>query len=78
MLHVFCDFDGTITEPDTLRFLTERLGAGPEYYRQRNLLKARVTPEHVGNAVVFFASNLTPTTGATLPVDGGVPDAFPR
>jgi len=50
----------------------------PDYYRQRNLLKARVTPEHVGNAVVFFASNLTPTTGATLPVDGGVPDAFPR
>ncbi len=50
----------------------------PEYYRNRNLLKARVTPEHVGNAVVFFASNLTPTTGATLPVDGGVADAFPR
>src|SRR5438309_1836129 len=49
-----------------------------DYYRQRNLLKAAVTPEHVGNAVVFFASNLTPTTGATLPVDGGVPDAFPR
>ena len=50
----------------------------PEYYRQRNLLKAAVTPEHVGNAVVFFASNLTPTTGATLPVDGGVAEAFPR
>ncbi|HJQ82951.1 MAG TPA: SDR family NAD(P)-dependent oxidoreductase, partial [Candidatus Binatia bacterium] len=50
----------------------------PDYYRQRNLLKATVTAEHVGNAVVFFASNLTPTTGATLPVDGGVPDAFPR
>src|SRR6266478_4793237 len=49
-----------------------------DYYRQRNLLKAVVTAEHVGNAVVFFASNLTPTTGATLPVDGGVPDAFPR
>jgi rhamnulose-1-phosphate aldolase/alcohol dehydrogenase len=49
-----------------------------DYYRQRNLLKATVTGEHVGNAVVFFASNLTPTTGATLPVDGGVPDAFPR
>src|SRR2546428_402985 len=32
MLHVFCDFDGTITEPDTLCFLTERLGAGPEHY----------------------------------------------
>jgi len=49
-----------------------------DYYRQRNLLKAQVTAEHVGNAVVFFASNLTPTTGATLPVDGGVVDAFPR
>src|SRR5262245_38280853 len=49
-----------------------------DYYRQRNLLRATVTGDHVGNAVVFFASNLTPTTGATLPVDGGVADAFPR
>jgi len=49
-----------------------------QYYRGRNLLKATITGEHVGNAVVFFASNLTPTTGATLPVDGGIPDAFPR
>ena len=48
------------------------------FYRQRNLLRARVTPEHVGNAVVFLASNLTPTTGATIPVDGGVAEAFPR
>ncbi len=50
----------------------------PEYYRSRNLLKARVCGHHVGNAVVFFASNATPTTGATLPVDGGVVEAFPR
>jgi NAD(P)-dependent dehydrogenase (short-subunit alcohol dehydrogenase family) len=50
----------------------------PGYYRQRNLLKAEVRAEHVGNAVVFFAANLTPTTGATLPVDGGLPEAFPR
>lgn len=49
-----------------------------EYYRQRNLLKAYVQAEHVGNAVVFFASDQTPTTGATLPVDGGIPAAFPR
>jgi NAD(P)-dependent dehydrogenase (short-subunit alcohol dehydrogenase family) len=49
-----------------------------EYYRQRNLLKVRVTAEHVGNAVVFFAGGLTPTTGATLPIDGGIPAAFPR
>jgi NAD(P)-dependent dehydrogenase (short-subunit alcohol dehydrogenase family) len=50
----------------------------PEYYRGRNLLRARVYGHHVANAVVFFASNATPTTGATLPVDGGVVEAFPR
>ena len=49
-----------------------------EFYRQRNLLRARITPDHVGHAVVFLAANLTPTTGATLPVDGGVVEAFPR
>ena len=50
-----------------------------EYYRQRNLLKVQVTAEHVGNAVVFFASEASSaTTGATLPVDGGIPAAFPR
>ncbi|HET9235025.1 MAG TPA: bifunctional aldolase/short-chain dehydrogenase, partial [Candidatus Eisenbacteria bacterium] len=50
----------------------------PEFYRRRNLLKAPVTGEQVGRAVVFFASKHTPTTGATLPVDGGLPDAAPR
>ncbi|MCX7705998.1 MAG: SDR family NAD(P)-dependent oxidoreductase [bacterium] len=49
-----------------------------EYYRNRNLLKARITPDHVANAVLFFASRQTPTTGATIPVDGGLPDATPR
>ena len=49
-----------------------------EYYRQRNLLKARVTGEDVARAVMFFATRQTPTTGATLPVDGGLPDATPR
>jgi NAD(P)-dependent dehydrogenase (short-subunit alcohol dehydrogenase family) len=48
------------------------------YYRDRNLLKARITPDHVARAVVFFATRQTPTTGATLPVDGGLPDAAPR
>jgi rhamnulose-1-phosphate aldolase/alcohol dehydrogenase len=49
-----------------------------EYYRQRNLLKARITARHVAKAVLFFATRQTPTTGATLPVDGGLPDATPR
>jgi rhamnulose-1-phosphate aldolase/alcohol dehydrogenase len=49
-----------------------------EYYRQRNLLKTRVTGEDVARAVMFFATRQTPTTGATLPVDGGLPEATPR
>jgi rhamnose utilization protein RhaD (predicted bifunctional aldolase and dehydrogenase)/NAD(P)-dependent dehydrogenase (short-subunit alcohol dehydrogenase family) len=49
-----------------------------EYYRNRNLLKARVTAEHVARAVLFFATRQTPTTGATIPVDGGLPDSTPR
>ena len=49
-----------------------------KYYQNRNLLKTEVLADHVGNAVVFFASGLTPTTGATLPVDGGIAEAFPR
>jgi NAD(P)-dependent dehydrogenase (short-subunit alcohol dehydrogenase family) len=49
-----------------------------EYYRSRNLLKARVTAGHVAAAVLFFLRRETPTTGATIPVDGGLPDATPR
>jgi rhamnose utilization protein RhaD (predicted bifunctional aldolase and dehydrogenase)/NAD(P)-dependent dehydrogenase (short-subunit alcohol dehydrogenase family) len=49
-----------------------------DYYRNRNLLKARVTAQHVANGVLFFATRQTPTTGATIPVDGGLPDATPR
>ncbi len=49
-----------------------------EYYRNRNLLKARVTARHVANAVLFFVTHQTPTTGATIPVDGGLPDSTPR
>ncbi|UCF36883.1 MAG: bifunctional aldolase/short-chain dehydrogenase [Acidobacteriota bacterium] len=49
-----------------------------EYYRSRNLLKSGVTARHVGNAVLYFATRQTPTTGATIPVDGGLPDATPR
>jgi rhamnose utilization protein RhaD (predicted bifunctional aldolase and dehydrogenase)/NAD(P)-dependent dehydrogenase (short-subunit alcohol dehydrogenase family) len=49
-----------------------------EYYRSRNLLKAKVTATHVAKAVLFFATRQTPTTGVTIPVDGGLPDATPR
>ena len=48
------------------------------YYQSRNLLKAAVTAEHVSRAVLYFATRQTPTTGATIPVDGGLPDSTPR
>ncbi len=49
-----------------------------EHYRNRCILKSRITAKHVANAVLFFATRQTPTTGATIPVDGGLPDATPR
>ena len=49
-----------------------------DYYRDRNLLKAKITAEHVAKAALFFCTRQTPTTGATIPVDGGLPDATPR
>jgi len=49
------------------------------YYQQRNLLKARVLPEDVAEAVVFFVSQRSAkTTGCILTVDGGLREAFPR
>jgi len=48
------------------------------FYRMRNLLQAEISAQQVGQAVLFFASRCTPTTGASLPVDGGVASAFPR
>jgi len=49
-----------------------------EYYRNRNLLKEKITATHVARAVLYFATRQTPTTGATIPVDGGLPEATPR
>ncbi len=48
------------------------------YYQNRNMLKARITADHVANAVLYFATRQSPTTGATIPVDGGLPDSTPR
>ncbi len=50
-----------------------------DYYRDRNLLRTRVSGLDVAQAVLFLASDRSPsTTGAVLPVDGGVRGAFPR
>lgn len=49
------------------------------YYQQRNLLKAKVLPEDVAEAVCFLVSRRSAkTTGCILTVDGGLREAFPR
>jgi NAD(P)-dependent dehydrogenase (short-subunit alcohol dehydrogenase family)/rhamnose utilization protein RhaD (predicted bifunctional aldolase and dehydrogenase) len=54
----------------------DELGA---FYAQRTLLKREVLPSHVADAVLALTSGLlSRTTGAILPVDGGVTGAFLR
>ncbi len=49
------------------------------FYQQRNLLRARVLPEDVAEAVCFLVSRRSAkTTGCILTVDGGLREAFPR
>ena len=56
-----------------------RLDQLEDFYAERNLLKSRIYAEDVAEAVLFFASDRSAkTTGAILPVDGGVREAFPR
>lgn len=50
-----------------------------EFYRRRNLLQAPIAADDVAEAVLFLAGDRSAkTTGAILPVDGGVRGAFPR
>lgn len=50
-----------------------------EFYRKRNILQATVTADDVAEAALFLASDRSAkTTGAMIPVDGGIKDAFPR
>ena len=49
------------------------------FYAGRSLLGREVTARDVAEAVAFLVSDRSRnTTGAVIPVDGGVPGAFPR
>jgi hypothetical protein len=49
------------------------------FYATRTLLKQEVLPEHVAAAVfALVGGDLSRTTGALIPVDGGVAQAFLR
>ena len=50
-----------------------------DFYRSRNLLQTSIGADDVAEAVLFLAGDrAAKTTGAVLPVDGGVRGAFPR
>ena len=50
-----------------------------DFYARRNLLHRHVTTKNVADAVLFLLSEASSrTTGAVIPVDGGVAAAFPR
>jgi len=51
----------------------------PDFYRRRSLLGLEVRPRDVAEAALFFASDRSSRiTGAWLPVDAGLREAFPR
>ncbi|WP_395141985.1 bifunctional rhamnulose-1-phosphate aldolase/short-chain dehydrogenase [Armatimonas sp.] len=64
-------------ESEETEALREKLAG---FYAQRTLLKKRVTPEAVAEAVFLLASpsRLPLTTGQSLPIDAGLTEAFLR
>lgn len=51
----------------------------PAFYRKRTILGVNIEPDDVAEALLYLASRrAAKTTGAMLPVDGGVGPAFPR
>jgi NAD(P)-dependent dehydrogenase (short-subunit alcohol dehydrogenase family) len=77
-------FEGSgLFSPELRESRARAHGVSPDdleaFYQTRNLLQTRVLAEDVAEAALFFASDRSAkTTGAMLPVDGGIRDAFAR
>ena len=84
ILHPDAVFEGSALWSPELRAERERAqglrpGGIEEAYRKRSLLGRTVRPRDVAEAALFFASERSSrTTGAWLPVDAGLREAFPR
>ncbi len=50
----------------------------PKHYAKRNLLNEIILPEDIANAVFALLAILDKSTGNTINVDGGMPNAFVR
>ena len=84
MLNPDAIFDGSRFWSDEMRNMRAqaygiKASKLPDFYRNRTLLKTEVTADDVAEAALFLAGpRSAKTTGAMLPVDGGVKEAFPR
>ena len=71
IIHPDAVFDTKLWTPEALARSAERYGITVEEYKTRNLLKAEIKSADVGAAVLAVVCDLTKTTGAQIPVDGG-------
>jgi NAD(P)-dependent dehydrogenase (short-subunit alcohol dehydrogenase family) len=71
IIHPDAVFDTKLWTPEALARSAERYGITVEEYKTRNLLKAEIKSADVGAAALALVCDLTKTTGAQIPVDGG-------
>lgn len=66
-MQIFCDFDGTITDHDTIVFLTERFGAGPDF-RSSILEQIHTGALSIPDAIRLELESVTVGWGAAMEV----------
>ncbi|MFJ6114544.1 SDR family oxidoreductase [Agrococcus sediminis] len=72
IVHPDAVFDTALWTPELLAARAEHYGMSVDEYKRRNLLRAEVTSQKVGELVAAVASDtFACTTGAQIPIDGG-------